>query len=47
MDDGSAEAGDDEDAACATVETAPETFSWQNIRRPLPCRFVQPGGLAW
>jgi len=35
------------DAACTTLETAPETFSWQNMRRPLPCRFVQPGGLAW
>jgi hypothetical protein len=22
-----------------------ETFTWENIRRPLPCRFVQPGGL--
>lgn len=32
---------------CLTMETGPETLSWQNIRRPLPCRFVQPGGLAW
>ena len=31
--------------ACQTVDTTPETFSWQNIRRSLPCKFVQPGGL--
>jgi len=30
---------------CRTVDTQPEVLSWQNIRRPLPCRFVQPGGL--
>ena len=27
-------------------ERQPEIFSWQNIRRPLPCKNVQPGGLA-
>jgi hypothetical protein len=32
--------------ACVTMTVQPETLSWQNIRRPLPCRFVQPGGLA-
>jgi hypothetical protein len=32
--------------ACQTVDATPETFSWQNIRRSLPCTFVQPGGLA-
>ena len=32
--------------ACVTMNVQPETFSWQNIRRPLPCRFVQPGDLA-
>jgi hypothetical protein len=32
--------------ACQTLDTQPETFSWQNIRRSLPCKFVQPGGLS-
>jgi len=36
----------DASATCATMNVQPETFSWQNIRRPLPCRFVQPGSLA-
>lgn len=35
------------DAAPSCTSDAPaETLSWQNIRRPLPCRFVQPGGLS-
>jgi hypothetical protein len=34
-------------ATCTTMEIGRETFSSQNIRRPLPCRFVQPGGLVW
>jgi hypothetical protein len=34
------------DAACRALEGEPETLSWQNLRRPLPCRFVQPGGLS-
>jgi hypothetical protein len=34
-------------ANCGTLETGPETLSGQNIRRPLPCRFVQPGGLVF
>ena len=29
-----------------SVEDTTETLSWQNVRRPLPCRFVQPGGLS-
>jgi hypothetical protein len=32
--------------ACAGAEEPPETLSWQNLRRPLPCKFVQPGGLS-
>jgi hypothetical protein len=32
-------------ASCQTLDAQSETFSWQNIRRPLPCKFVQPGGL--
>ena len=34
-------------ATCGPPETGSETLDWQNIRRPLPCRFVQPGGLVW
>jgi hypothetical protein len=34
-------------ATCVRLETVPETLGGQNIRRPLPCRFVQPGGLVW
>jgi hypothetical protein len=30
---------------CRAVDETPEVLSWQNVRRPLPCRFVQPGGL--
>ena len=30
---------------CRNVEDTAEVLSWQNLRRPLPCRFVQPGGL--
>ena len=32
-------------AACQTMKPETEVFSWQNIRRPLPCRNVQPGAL--
>lgn len=31
---------------CQAYDTQPEVLSWQNIRRPLPCKFVQPGGLS-
>jgi hypothetical protein len=31
---------------CQSIDPAAETFSWQNIRRPLTCAFVQPGGLS-
>jgi len=27
------------------ADEPPETLTWQNIRRALPCRFVQPGAL--
>jgi hypothetical protein len=33
-------------AACQTMEVKPEVYSWQNIRRSLPCKFVQPGALT-
>ena len=32
-------------AVCLTMKSETEVFSWQNIRRPLPCQFVQPGAL--
>jgi hypothetical protein len=32
-------------ASCAAEEPG-EVLSWQSLRRPLPCRFVQPGGLS-
>jgi hypothetical protein len=32
--------------SCAAAEEPPETLSWQNLRRPLPCKFIQPGGLS-
>src|SRR6266550_6731315 len=31
--------------ACQTTDPESELFSWQNIRRSLPCKFVQPAGL--
>ena len=31
---------------CLEVDEQPETLSWQNIRRALPCTFIQPGGLG-
>src|SRR4029079_11219367 len=30
---------------CLAMTAQSETFSWQNIRRPLPCKNVQPGSL--
>jgi len=32
--------------ACLTMKPQAEVFSWQNIRRPLPCRNIQPGALT-
>jgi len=28
---------------CSTLDDRPEVLSWQRLRRPLPCKFVQPG----
>ena len=36
----------DPDPACRAVDERPETLSWQNLRRPLPCVFIQPGGIT-
>jgi hypothetical protein len=36
----------DADPACRAVDEAPETLSWQNLRRALPCAFIQPGGIT-
>jgi hypothetical protein len=33
-------------SACDAYDAQSETLSWQNTRRPLPCKFVQPGGLS-
>jgi hypothetical protein len=33
-------------AASCAAEAESDILSWQNLRRPLPCRFVQPGGLS-
>jgi hypothetical protein len=32
--------------ACRNIADSSETLGWQNVRRPLPCRFVQPGNLS-
>lgn len=32
--------------ACRGIGEASETLGWQNLRRQLPCRFVQPGALS-
>ena len=32
--------------SCREVDEQPETLSWQNLRRPLPCTFIQPGGIT-
>jgi hypothetical protein len=36
----------DGSAACLAMKPEVEVFSWQNIRRPLPCGNVQPGALT-
>lgn len=36
----------DASPSCRMNDAQGETLSWQNLRRPLPCRFVQPGGLS-
>jgi hypothetical protein len=36
----------DGSAACGAIAEQTETLSWQNQRRPLPCRFVQPGAMS-
>jgi hypothetical protein len=32
--------------ACRDADERPEIMSWQNVRRPLPCTFIQPGSLS-
>ena len=36
----------DASPACAAMDERPEVMSWQNVRRALPCTFVQPGSLS-
>ncbi len=33
------------DAACRGANPPAERFSWRAVRRPLPCRFIQPGAV--
>jgi len=33
-------------ATCRAAGDPPQTLTWQNLRRPLPCKFVQPGALS-
>ena len=35
-----------DDAACRAPDGPAEILGWQNIRRSLPCRFVQPAALG-
>jgi hypothetical protein len=32
--------------SCQTVDPQSITFGWRDLRRPLPCRFLQPGALT-
>ena len=33
-------------SACRADDSQAEKLSWENARRPLPCKFVQPGALS-
>lgn len=33
-------------AECRHVDETPEILTWQNVRRALPCKFVQPGAMS-
>jgi hypothetical protein len=33
-------------APACRVDEPPETLSWQNVRRTIPCTFVQPGAMS-
>jgi hypothetical protein len=32
-------------ASCRSAPAPPQLLSWRNVRRPLTCRFVQPGAI--
>jgi hypothetical protein len=32
-------------ASCSGASAPPQLLSWRNARRPLPCRFVEPGAI--
>lgn len=36
---------DRRDGACRAPDPPAERFSWKAVRRPLPCRFIQPGAV--
>jgi hypothetical protein len=33
------------DSACLAVEAGPERYSWQHVKRKLPCTSIQPGAI--
>lgn len=39
------ETTDRRDSACRAPDPPAERFSWKAVRRPLPCRFIQPGAV--
>lgn len=39
------ETTDRREAACRAPDPPAERFSWKAVRRPLPCRFIQPGAV--
>jgi len=39
-------AGNRTSAECRAFDPPPEILSWRNVRRPLACRFVQPGAMS-
>jgi hypothetical protein len=32
--------------SCSLLDERPEVLSWQQLRRPLPCRFIQPAAFV-
>jgi hypothetical protein len=36
----------DASPSCREIDETPEILSWQNVRRNLPCKFVQPGAMS-
>jgi hypothetical protein len=36
----------DADPSCRRMADVVDTLSWRNVRRPLACRFIQPGAMS-